>query len=313
MANIYDSDIQRITDAMERDEDWRLLIKSFPYELRDEVERRVISEHNERCAHRQFLEERYRFNKLPQKEKERLYIERGSAGYSNEAKILQEFEETLKASGNTSVLKARQKKEKKDKEAREKELREIEDEGLADRNAKFPFVAACYSLVLAVALYITYQIWFPSWGGLVGAPVVLKVMFSLCLPVPAIIAWSMMVTPRIEINRRSVRIYVVEALCTISAMYLAYDVWFHVIHTDFGCIVFWLGMTFAWVAFLMATTNSYSEDGDGFDCITSLLFKAPIFLWCAFYAYCICGPEQWWGAERDAWKEQTSHIQQSEE
>lgn len=313
MANIYDSDIRRITDAMERNEDWRALIKSFPYELRDEVERLVISEHNKRCDRREFFEERDKFNKLPQKEKERLYIEHGADGYSHRGKILQEFEEYLKASGNTRVLAARQKKVEKDKEVREKEMREIEDESLMDWKAKAPFVAACYTSVLAVALYITYQIWFPSWGSLVGAPVFLMALFSLCLPVPAIIAWSMMVVPRIEVNRRSIKRYAVEALCTISAMYLAYDMWFHVIHSEFGGIVFWIVMTFTWVAFLMATTNSYSEEGYGFDFATSLLFKAPIFLWCAFYAYCICGTEQWWGAEREAWKEKTSHIELSED
>lgn len=309
MANIYDSDIRRITDAMERNEDWRALIKSFPYELRDEVERRVIREHNERFYHRKFLEERDKFNKLPQKEKERLYIERESYDRSDtEAKILQEFEEYLKASGNTRVLAARKKKE----EAKVRELREREDESLKEWRAKLPFVAACYTLVLAVALYITYQIWVPSWGALVGAPVVLKALFSLCLPVPAIIAWSMMVVPRIEVKRRSIKRYAVEALCTISAMYLAYDVWFHVIHSEFGGIVFWIPTVFVWVAFLMATTNSYSEEEYGFDHATALLYKAPIFLWCAFYAYCICGTEQWWGAEREAWKEQTSHLQHSE-
>lgn len=48
MAKIYSSDIERIADAYEKDEDWRALIKSFPYDLQDAVEDAVIKEVNYR-------------------------------------------------------------------------------------------------------------------------------------------------------------------------------------------------------------------------------------------------------------------------
>lgn len=170
MANIYDSDIRRITDALERDEDWRALVQSFPYELRDKVEKRVMEEHEERCRFRSELK---RFYELPEKEQERRYIKNDICNY----KVENDFLEKLKRTGRLKVIEARKKEDEKKHREWQKKYEDSRDREEREWKQRLPLVVTLVGLVIAVSAYILYQAWFPTWGNMATPGFFLKTCF----------------------------------------------------------------------------------------------------------------------------------------
>lgn len=309
MAKIYKSDIKRITDAMERNEDWRALILSFPYDLRDRVERLVVGEH----TLREYLrEERRRFNRLTQEEKEQSYIN-DSIKYDE---IRDEFEESLKASGRSCVIdkrteKRREKQEKANAE-RLKKAREMQAQKEKVERAwksRRPYVFLCWALAIALSLYVLYLAWHPSWGTLAVPAYSYKKIFSLIfkilfstIPLAGIVMWC------VFIRRRAYLIaYIFELLFFSVALGLTYDLLYHVIHTSWGEFFFLAGALFAWGWHI--ALMSFLDDKGYRELSTYIGACLVLCLWLPIYAFCVCGEKQCWGPKREAWKVLTTQEQ----
>lgn len=300
MAKIYKSDIKRIADAMERNEDWRALILSFPYDLRDRVESLVINEH----TLREYLrEERRRFNRLTQEEKEQSYIN-DSIKYDE---IRDEFEESLKASGRSWVIdkraeKRREKQEKANAEQLKNKQAKRAQKEKAERawKSRRPYVFLCGALAIALSLYVLYLAWYPSWGALASPGYFFKILFSL-IPLMGIFAW------RASVKRRSgVMANVLELLFFGVALGSTYDILYHVIHTGYGDFIFLAGALPAWVMYSALIADSGKEYRVSQSQVVGRLL---LCLWLPIYAFCVCGEKQCWGPKREAWKAETMQVQ----
>ena len=161
MAKIYTSDIERIADAYEKNEDWRALIKSFPYDLQDSVEDAVIREVNYRTrgARASFEEINY-WDSLTIEERASRY-KRGILGgveedlwKADEAKLTKEEKQLL----YERIEKIN--KKKREEWAREHSIREAEARIRMTATVRYRIPALI--AVIAGVLYTFYLIWNPS-------------------------------------------------------------------------------------------------------------------------------------------------------
>lgn len=287
MSQIRKSDVRRIVDALERGEDWRAMVRQFPYHLREELEVKVVDEHD-------FRRRMAAFGAFSIEEKEQLFIDDKIAEkYGCDIDLA--FERYLEHFGKTQVLKAREKK-RKQKAAEEDKKQASRKERERKRWASvFPVALICWILMIAFLCYLTNMLWSPEWGIMAkGNLYVIKIAFCAVLALE-MFSWCFLFAEHL-----SKKDYVLELVYSVSALCLTYEVLYHVIHTKWGCIFFFSGAALVWVFAIFCQMSKELR--------FRILMWPPIFGWCAIYAFAICGKEQCWGPEREAWKEATQVV-----
>lgn len=287
---ISQSDVERVSDLWKPGMDLDLLVQQYPYHLRAELRERVIEELRRRGLRQEFCD-------LTPEEKEQLFIE-DKMGEKFGYDVERVYEQCLENWGETKVLKAREKRRKEKAAAEAKKLAAQKERERKRWASVFWTAITCWSLMMAFCAYLLKLAWYPEWGHLADRNVflyVFKALFSL-IPLVVMVEWCIFLWAH-----ASKRLFIREFFYTIPALYLTYEVLFHIIHTSWGCFFFLIVALLVWFIILCHQIR-VDELGETHHYV---LIRPLIFAWCAIYVFAICGMERVWGPERELWKNVT--------